>query len=105
MRGITDGNSNLIQSYEYTAFGERTTDIKQKSFLFFGNKINQPYGFTGRPVDKVTGLYDYRFRDYNPEIGRFIQPDPLGQLPGPNIYAYCNNNPINLMDNEGQTPY
>jgi len=98
VRGITDTNSNLIQSYEYTAFGERTSTAHGKNFLFFDKGINQPYGFTGRPIDKVTGLYNYRLRDYNPEIGRFIQPDPLGQIPGPNIYAYCNNNPINWVD-------
>ena len=53
----------------------------------------------------MTGLYNHRFRDYNPEIGRFIQPDPLGQIPGPNIYAYCNNNPINWVDPWGMDIY
>ncbi|MCK9554866.1 RHS repeat-associated core domain-containing protein [bacterium] len=105
VRGITDANSNLIQSYEYTAFGERTSTAHGKNFLFFEKGINQPYGFTGRPIDKATGLYDYRFRDYNPEVGRFIQPDPLGQIPGPNIYAYCNNNPINWVDPWGMDTY
>ncbi len=46
----------------------------------------------------MTGLYYYRYRDYNPQTGRFLQPDPLGQLPGPNIYSYCQNNPVNWVD-------
>jgi RHS repeat-associated protein len=33
--------------------------------------------FTGRRYDAETGLYYYRARYYNPEIGRFMQPDPV----------------------------
>ncbi|MFA5500096.1 MAG: RHS repeat-associated core domain-containing protein, partial [Candidatus Omnitrophota bacterium] len=67
-------------------------------FLLLDKLIDQPYGFTGRPKEELTGLYYYRYRDYNPETGRFLQPDPLGQLPGPNIYSYCSNNPVNWVD-------
>ena len=37
-------------------------------------------------------------RYYNPLIGRFITPDPLGQVDGPNLYLYCNNDPVNKYD-------
>ena len=37
-------------------------------------------------------------RYYNPTIGRWLSPDPLGMVNGPNLYANCNNNPTNLID-------
>jgi hypothetical protein len=27
-----------------------------------------------------------------------LKPDPLGMVNGPNLYAYCGNNPINFLD-------
>lgn len=60
--------------------------------------ISNPYLFTGRRWDSTTGLYYYRFRDYCPNLGRFLQPDPAGYIDGMNLYAYCGNNPINWID-------
>jgi len=41
--------------------------------------------------------YNY-YRYYNPRIGRYITPDPIGLGGGINIYAFVQNNPINLFD-------
>ena len=38
---------------------------------------DNPFMFTGRRYDAETGLYYYRFRYYAPDIGRFLQTDPL----------------------------
>jgi RHS repeat-associated protein len=57
--------------------------------------------FTGRYYDAETGLYYYRARVYNPYIGRFMQTDPSGYKGGINLYAYCGNNPIMLVDPYG----
>jgi len=57
--------------------------------------------FTGRRFDDETGLYYYRARMYHPELGRFIQPDPIGYLGGLNLYAYVTNNPLNWIDPYG----
>jgi RHS repeat-associated protein len=35
-----------------------------------------------------------------PDLGRFLQPDPLGYFDGMNGYAYCGNNPVNWEDME-----
>ena len=37
-------------------------------------------------------------RYYDVGIGRFITPDPLGMVDGPNMYLYCGNDPVNLVD-------
>ncbi|MBU2541138.1 MAG: RHS repeat-associated core domain-containing protein, partial [Candidatus Omnitrophica bacterium] len=47
----------------------------------------------------------YGARYYDPEIGRFITPDTIVQAPSDpqslNRYAYCRNNPLNLIDPSG----
>ena len=40
-------------------------------------------------------------RMYDPEIGRFLQTDPLGYIDTINPYAYCGNNPANWIDPTG----
>jgi len=45
-----------------------------------------------------TGLYYYRFRYYKSEIGRILQPDPIGYYYSMNLYEYCWNNPTNWLD-------
>src|SRR4030088_1734926 len=44
-------------------------------------------------------LYDYRARQYQPELGRFLQPDPKEFAAGDyNLYRYCHNDPVNKSD-------
>jgi RHS repeat-associated protein len=64
-----------------------------------GNTLSQPYAFTGREYDAETGLYYYRARYYDPQVGRFISRDPLGFGGGDvNVYAYVKNRPTVLRD-------
>ena len=57
-----------------------------------------PYLYTGREYDSETGLYYYRNRYYDPQRGRFLQPDPIGYQAGMNLYAYVDGNPITWAD-------
>ena len=59
--------------------------------------------------DAETGWYWLNTRYYNPEVGRFINADGQisgigGNVLGYNMYAYCNNNPINMSDTSGNWP-
>jgi len=42
-------------------------------------------------------LYN-RFRYYDPELGRYLRIDPIGQMGGVNVYLYVVNNPVNSFD-------
>ena len=43
-----------------------------------GRKITVPLRFPGKYHDRESGLFHNRYRDYNPRIARYIQPDPIG---------------------------
>ena len=46
-------------------------------------------------------LVNLRARHYDPETGTFTAKDPLGVTGSINSYQYCNNDPINLSDPNG----
>ena len=86
-----------VQRYAYDAFG----NIKFTPFPIW---IKQPYIYTAREFDSETNLYYYRARYYDPSIGRFITRDPIGFDGGDyNLYAYVENNSVNLVDPMGTT--
>ncbi|MEL7130725.1 MAG: RHS repeat-associated core domain-containing protein, partial [Pseudomonadota bacterium] len=65
-------------------------------------------GFTGHIRDSDTGLTYMQARYYDPVIGRFLSPDPVGFAEGGvahfNAYAYTANDPVNNIDPDGRLP-
>ncbi len=58
-----------------------------------------PLGFAAGLHDKDTGLVHFGYREYDPSIGRFITPDPLGLAGGDvDVYGYCADDPVNGAD-------
>ena len=57
-----------------------------------------PFGFKGLEWDADAELYYVRNRYYDPELGRFITPDPLGYVDGPSMYQFGLNDPVNGSD-------
>jgi RHS repeat-associated protein len=89
---------DILEQYDYDAFGlphyysASGSDIGSSTF---GNR----FLFTGREWLSDLKLYDYRNRMYQPELGRFMQPDPKQFGAGDyNLYRYCHNDPINRND-------
>jgi RHS repeat-associated protein len=98
----TDAASGGLQEqYDYDAFGWPyfyTAAGAQVPQSQSGNR----FLFTGREFLSDMRIYDYRNRMYQPELGRFLQPDPKQFAAGDyNLYRYCHNDPVNRNDPMG----
>jgi len=92
-RSSTDAYGSLEDRYEYDAFGKPYSGD-------FSTGLD--VGYTGKPYDPITGLYNYGYRDYAPETVRFTTVDPVRD--GNNWFAYVNNDPVNFRDEFGLSP-
>ena len=90
---VTDAQGNLLQGYDYDAFGNEKGTAQT---------ISNPFRYCGEYYDEETGLIYLRNRYYAPESGRFTQEDPI--YSGVNWYIYCLNNPIRLIGPFGLAP-
>jgi RHS repeat-associated protein len=82
----------------YAPFGEELTTAPQIT------STSDPvmYGYAGRQFDSESGTYYYRARQYDPQVGRFLQKDPIGFGGGDvNLYRYVSGNPVRLIDPSG----
>jgi type VI secretion system secreted protein VgrG len=91
LRIVTDASGNVIKTLDYDSFGNIIQDTNPS--------FDMPLGFAGELLDTDTGLVRFGFREYSPEIGRWTAKDPILFLGGdPDVYGYCLNDPINLID-------
>jgi len=88
---ITDQGANLVDHFSYSPYG---------SITFRSYTTDTPFLYNGRygVTSDGNGLFCMRARFYNPQICRFVNPDPSGLSGGLNRYAYANGNPLNLTD-------
>jgi RHS repeat-associated protein len=52
----------------------------------------------GQVFDAVTGWHDNIFRTYVPALGHYLEPDPLGPVPGSQAYGYAGQQPRRHAD-------
>jgi RHS repeat-associated protein len=57
--------------------------------------------FPGQWYQSETGLHYNWHRSYDPTVGRYTQPDPLGFVDGPSVYGYAKGKPQSLVDPTG----
>lgn len=78
---LTDNNEDVIDTYEYDAWGIilNRTGTMENPFEWIG-----AWGYY---KDKTSGLYYVRGRDYQASIGRWTSADPLLFVDGPNLYT------------------
>jgi len=101
IRRSTDGV--VVATYLYNAWGE----LISSSGLNNMHNVN-PLRYRGYFYDSALGMYYLQTRYYCPFIGRFINADEYvstGQeFLGFNMFAYCLNNPVNMIDPDGRLP-
>ncbi len=96
---IDDYTGNIWEQYDYDAFGQPYFYDGSGNARSNGSAYGTRFLFTGREWLSDLHLYDYRNRMYQPELGRFLQPDPKEFGAGDyNLYRYCHNDPVNRND-------
>jgi RHS repeat-associated protein len=79
-------------SYAYDPYGRTRTATGP-------NAATNAFRYAGGLYDSTTGATKFGARYYDPNVGRFTQPDPSRQEQ--NAYAYTGGNPINFRDPTG----
>ena len=90
-RLVDSANHAIVWSWDSTAFG-------------LGNptgSITFNLRFPGQYYDVGTGHFYNHNRFYNPELGRYMEADPIGLEGGLNPYAYAGSNPVMFTDSSG----
>jgi RHS repeat-associated protein len=97
---VTSSAGEVVERYTYDAYGQVTFLSPSFAPLSSSAALNDIL-FTGRSLDPLTRIYDFRARAYHPYLGRFLQRDPLGESASLNLYNYVFNNPVNATDPSG----
>jgi RHS repeat-associated protein len=90
---VNTASGAIVQQLDYDSFGNVLADT---------NPGFQPFGFAGGLYDPITKLVLFGVRDYDPQTGRWTRQNPAWfSGDDPNLYRYCANDPINLLDPMG----
>ncbi|MGY0374216.1 polymorphic toxin type 8 domain-containing protein [Clostridium sp. JNZ J1-5] len=103
--GLFDKTGTQVVSYVYDSWGKLIAiDGSLKDTV--GQK--NPYRYRGYRYDDETEIYYLQSRYYNPEFCRMLNADDtdvlentLDDLTDKNLFAYCDNNPVNRSDEYG----
>lgn len=71
---ITDSAANIVERYDYDAFG-KTTFRDGSGSAIPSSTIGSAYLYAGQRFDELTGLYNSQGRLYQPALGQFLQRD------------------------------
>ncbi|MDD4986367.1 MAG: RHS domain-containing protein, partial [Dehalococcoidales bacterium] len=86
---VIDATGAVVWSGDYKAFGEVMSSV---------STVQNHFRFPRQYYDHETALnYNYH-RYYQTMVGRYLTPDPIGQVGGINLYPYVGDNSINFAD-------
>lgn len=91
-RMVTDSTRRLRWLASYSPTGKATR---------IAGDLHFPLRLPGQYEDIETGWHDNLLRSYDPELGHYLEPDPLGPLPGTDTYGYAGHQPWRYTDPYG----
>jgi RHS repeat-associated protein len=94
VRTLTDSTGAVKNTYDYLPFGGALNSGTSVT-------VEQRYTYTGREKNPESALMYYRYRQYDPRVGRFGGRDPIGYRGGIGLYAYAEGCPISEADPSG----
>ncbi|GEM_PF-1248531 len=96
---LTDADTKtIVATYTYGPYGQLLESTGAYA------RIN-PFRFSTRYTDNESGLLVYTHRYYDPETGRWLSRDPLGEVADDNLYRFAGNNPVDQVDLQGLLRY
>jgi RHS repeat-associated protein len=90
---MTDGTKAVVWDAVFRPFGEVVSITGSAS-----NNLR----FPGQYFLIEAGLHYNWHRHYDPTLGRYVQPDPMGFVDGPNRYGYARLSPLQYVDPDGR---
>ena len=112
--GITDTAGNVVAKYTYDAWGNPISITNANGSTITGSNeigIINPFRYKSYYYDTDTGLYYLNSRYYDPQVCRFVSADAAETLVEDlesvlqyNLFTYCFNNPVNMIDDSGTWP-
>ena len=82
---MADKDGNLLWFGNYTGWGRLKEETKVT------NRAYQPFHLQNQYADRETGLHYNFFRYYEPEVGRFVNQDPIELFGGDNLCQFALN--------------
>ncbi len=104
---ITNEAGTLQERLGFDGHGNRRNGDDWRTNLASYTPANTTHGFTGHEHLDPFKLIHMNGRVYDPNIGRFIQADPMLDqgIQGLNRYSYALNNPLTLTDPSGYSSW
>ena len=84
----------IAAQYTYDSYGNIIESSSPLADVF-------SFGFSTQYHDRETGMVGYKRRFYRPDLGRWLNRDPIEEEGGENLYAFCLNNAIINYDKDG----